>query len=378
MKKSKYFLIIFFIISFTEMSYSLPRFALRMGGQCADCHVNPTGGELRNKGGFHFEQNVLPMFSAHKDIKTNDKIGDNIFFGLDYRTQYLYSQQVKRSDFQKMNASIYTDVNLTDKLDIYGMYDFINQFWEAYGVAHILPNGSYIKAGTYSPNYGIRLDDHTAYTRGGDLAFITNSSYGLIYQPGFTETGVEVGAYLSNFVFLTASVGNPHQGFAVTDPAIFTNDPSFTASLQLTPVIANKVPLLIGGSYSTFKGRIGSYIPKEYSKVNMYGGFLGFGIGNFTLTGEYDIAKDLTQNNATAKALMVQGTYQVVKGLEAVVRYDRFDPNKDVSNDELSRWVIGFEFYPYSFIEVRPQYRIQMETPAVDNNSFVLQFHFYY
>jgi len=96
------------------------------------------------------------------------------------------------------------------------------------------------------------------------------------------------------------------------------------------------------------------------------------------LTGEYDIAKDLTQNNATAKALMVQGTYQVVKGLEAVVRYDRFDPNKDVSNDELSRWVIGFEFYPYSFIEVRPQYRIQMETPAVDNNSFVLQFHFYY
>ena len=377
MKKSQYLLIIFFIISISETGYSLPRFALSMGGQCADCHINPTGGELRNKGGFHFEQNVLPMFSAHK-IKMSDKIGDNIFFGLDYRTQYLYSQQIKRSDFQKMNASIYTDVNLTDKLDIYGMYDFINQFWEAYGVAHILPNGSYIKAGTYSPNYGIRLDDHTAYTRGGDLAYITNSSYGLIYQPGFTETGIEIGAYLSSFAFLTASVGNPHAGYSVKDPAIFTDDPSFTASLQLTPVIANKIPLLIGGSYSTFKGRIGSYIPKPYSKVNMYGGFLGFGIGNFTLLGEYDFAKDIIINNATANALMVQGAFQIIQGLEAVVRYDKFDPNNKVSNNELSRWIIGFEFYPYNFIEIRPQYRIQNETPAIDNNSFVLQFHFYY
>ena len=38
----------------------------------------------------------------------------------------------------------------------------------------------------------------------------------------------------------------------------------------------------------------------------MYGGFLGFGIGNFTLTGEYDIAKDLTTNNASATAVMVE------------------------------------------------------------------------
>ena len=80
MKKSKYFLIIFFIISFTEISYSLPRFALSMGGQCADCHVNPTGGELRNKGGWHFGRNVLPMFTAHKDFKMDNKIGENILF----------------------------------------------------------------------------------------------------------------------------------------------------------------------------------------------------------------------------------------------------------------------------------------------------------
>jgi hypothetical protein len=378
MNKSKYFLILLFIISFSEISYSLPRFALRMGGQCADCHINPTGGELRNKGGYHFEQNVLPMFSAHKDFKMDDKIGENIYYGLDYRMQYLYSQGAKKTDFQKMSGSFYTDVKIDDKIDLYGSYDLVNQFWEAYGIGHFLPNGGYIKAGTYSPNYGVRVDDHTAYTRGGDLGFITNSAMGLIYQPGYTETGVELGEYFSDFIFFTASVGNPHYSFAPTDPAIFREDPSYTASLQITPVIANKIPILVGGSYSTFKGTFGPLIPKTYPKVNMYGGFLGFGVGNFTLIGEYDIAQNLTADKVNANALMVKANYLVVKGLEAVVRYDRFDPNKDVTNDELSRWILGLEFFPYSFIELRPQYRIQMENPSIDNNSFVLQFHLYY
>ena len=371
MKIFNSFFILIFIISFSEIGYSLPRFALRMGGTCADCHINPTGGELRNKGGFHFERNVLPMFSAHKDIKLDDYIGENILFGVDYRTQYLYSQEFKRTDFQKMSGSIYTDVKVDDKVDIYGSYDLINQFWEFYGVAHFLPNDSYIKAGTYSPNYGVRVDDHTAYTRGGDLGFIFNSTEGLIYQPGFTETGVEVGLYLTNFAFLTVSAGNPHPGF-------LSFDPSYTASLQLTPVIADKVPLLIGGSYTTFDGTLGPLIFKTYPKVSMYGGFLGFGIGNFTLIGEYDIANDLVVKDKSTTALMVKGNYQIVKGLEAVLRYDRFDPNNDITDDELSRLVVGFEFYPYSFIEIRPQYRIQMETPTVDNNSFIVQFHFYY
>lgn len=378
MKKSKYFLSVFIIVSFTGTGYSLPRFALSMGGQCADCHVNPTGGELRNKGGFHFERNVLPMFSAHKAFNVDDKIGENIFYGLDFRMQYLYAQKVKKTDFQRMSGAIYTDVRVDDKIDIYGSYDLINQFWEVYGIGYFLPNGGYIKVGTYSPNYGVRIDDHTAYTRGGDLHYITNEVMGLIYQPGYTETGIELGEYFSSDLFITASVGNPHYGYSPTDPAIFRNDPSYTASLQFTPVIAKKIPLLIGGSYTTFKGTIGPLFPKDYPKVNMFGGFLGIGYGNFTIIGEYDIAKNLTANNVDANALMVKADYLIVKGLDAAVRYDRFDPNTNVSNDELSRWILGFEFFPYDFIELRPQFRIQMEHPNIPDNSFVLQFHLYY
>jgi len=75
---------------------------------------------------------------------------------------------------------------------------------------------------------------------------------------------------------------------------------------------------------------------------------------------------------------MIEAAYQVIKGLDAVVRYDRFDPLADVENEELSRIIVGFEIFPWSFIEIRPQYRIQMEDPSVDNDAFVLQFHFWY
>jgi hypothetical protein len=77
---------------------------------------------------------------------------------------------------------------------------------------------------------------------------------------------------------------------------------------------------------------------------------------------------------------MIEGAYQIIKGLEAVIRYDRFDPFSDLEDDAVSRLIFGFEIFPYSFIELRPQFRLQMEEedPSVDNNSFVLQFHFWY
>ena len=110
----------------------------------------------------------------------------------------------------------------------------------------------------------------------------------------------------------------------------------------------------------------------------MYGGFVGFGIANFTLIGEYDIAQDYMQTGTKSTAQMVEASYLIFKGLEAILRYDRFDPITSVSGDEVSRVIAGFSFYPYSFVEFIPQYRFQFETPQVQNNSALLQFHFYY
>jgi len=355
------------IFSFTAIltieCYSLPRFSLRTQKTCGSCHYNPTGGIIRNDNGFFYGQNLLSMVSPRSDEFTmSPKLNDNISIGLDFRGQFLYSQKNKKADFQDMSGSIYTNIMLSKKINIISRYDFVQQIWEAYGVASILPNNGYIKGGAFQPYYGIRIDDHTAYTRGGDLStfFSTGARSGLIYNPLYVEAGLELGLYFSDFIFFTTSIGSD------VNTHTFSEDLAYTARLEFNPKIG-KVGLMFGGSYSAAK-----------DSVDFYGGFGGIGYDRFTLLAEFDRAKNLTGTNVSSNLLMVQATYVIIIGLEAYVRYDWMDPDVDADNDDIAHLILGFEFVPYSFIEIRPQYRILIEEPSVDNNAVVLQFHFYY
>lgn len=364
----KYYLFSFLLIIFFSELSALPRFSLRGGGgDCTGCHVNPTGGNMRNRGGWSFGKNMLPMESPRGDFEMSNKIGDNIQYGFDLRGQTLLIMMSdrKRIDFQRMAGTVYTNVDLSEKINVFTRYDFIQSIWEAYGVARILPNNSYIKGGTFQPNYGIRLDDHTAYTRGGDMGLLFGSTAGLIYNPLYNETGIELGVYFNDFIFLTTSAGSP------VGP-LFRDDPVYTANLKIQPTISDNLALFFGSSFANF--RRSPTLPV----VKMYGGYAGFGFGDFTIMGEFDIANDYITKDTATTALMVEVAYRVIKGLDAVVRLDRFDPNSDAEKDELTRVVIGFEIFPFSFIEIRPQFRIQMEDPSVENNSALIQFHLWY
>lgn len=376
MKITSLTIIILFLVFFTKESYSFPRFALRGGQNCIDCHVNPTGGEMRSDKGWNMSRKGLAMTPVDSGFKMSNKIGENIRFGLDIRGQLLGTLGTyKRLDFQNMSGLIYTSVDLSEQMKVFARYDFENTVWEGYGIAHILPNNGYIKGGTFIPNFGIRLDDHTAYTRGGDLGFITNQKLGFVYDPYYSETGGEVGLYISDFGFLTVSIGRP-----IGRPAqpLLTNDPSYTARLQFNPSIGEDLNLLFGGSWHRFR----TPYPDPYTFVrnitDMYGGFFGIGIGNFTILAEYDVARSYLIADSSTTAAMIEAAYKITKGFEAVIRYDRIDPSTNTSNDDHSRIVLGFDIWPYPFIEVLPQYRIQMEHPNVDNDAFNIQFHFFY
>ncbi len=359
------FSILLFALIITVDSYSLPRFAIRLGDKCADCHYNPTGGIIRNENGFFYGQNLLSMISPRaKDFSMTPNITENISIGLDFRGQYLYSQEKNRTDFQRMTGSLYGRIGISEKINIIARYDFVNDIFEGYGVAHILPNNSYIKAGSFQPNFGIRLDDHTAYTRGGDffLLFENGARSGLIYNPFYIESGGELGIYISDFIFITSSIGTN-----LNNPTL-TKDPTYTARLELTPSIG-KVGFLLGGSYAAAK------VPQT---TDMYGGFAGIGYDRFSLLAEFDIANDLLDANTQSNMLMVEAAYIIFIGLEAYARYDWL--NKDANRDTgtIAHLILGFEFIPYSFIEIRPQYRFIIEDPNIDNDAVVVQFHFWY
>ena len=358
MKKTVSTVVIFLILASLEL-FALPRFAVRLGDKCSSCHYNPSGGLIRNEGGWNWGKNTLSMISSRdKDFLMSPKISDNITIGLDYRTQYIYSQVSKRTYFQNMTASLHTNFALSKQINLVGKYDFVNELWEGYGVANILPGNGYIKAGVYTPNFGIRLDDHTAYTR-----------QDLLFNPLYREAGVEVGYFVDDWLYASASAGSNLT--SVTNN--YSKDPTYIARLELTPRFG-EVGLMFGGSYASVKmdGGAGTL------NTNFYGGFFGFGYDEFSLLAEYDIANDLYDVDSKSNMLMVEAAYGITTGLDAVVRYDKIDRFDTIETDNTSRVIVGFEFHPYSFIEIRPQYRIVMEDPARENNSFVMQLHFWY
>ena len=118
MKLFRFLLCGLILILFVAESFSLPRYALRMGGTCADCHVNPTGGLMRNSGGWVFGKNVLPMERPSKEFPMSQNLNENIQYGLDFRgNSFLYiTDSTKRIDFQGMSGSAYTNVDLSDKI----------------------------------------------------------------------------------------------------------------------------------------------------------------------------------------------------------------------------------------------------------------------
>lgn len=369
MKRNTFFFSLLISIFIFNTAISLPRFAVRLGDKCVDCHYNPTGGIIRNEDGWNYGKNILSAISPRdQDFAMSPKIGENITLGLDYRTQFLilFTEDSTKADFQQMQGSIYTNVALAQKINLIARYDFINYIWEAYGVASILPNNSYIKVGSFQPYFGLRLDDHTAYTRGGDLSGFINSDrslQGLIYSPYYREVGVEAGVYLSDWAFITASAG----ANLITN-RMLSDNLSYTARLEVDPKIG-KANLMLGGSYA---------LADISRTVDFYGFFAGIGYNRFSLLGEFDFGNKLTNDSTKSNYAMAELTYVVTLGLEAVVRYDRLDPDTSIPEDELQHIILGFEWFPYSFIEIRPQYRFILENSNTKNDLAVIQFHFWY
>ena len=121
-------------------------------------------------------------------------------------------------------------------------------------------------------------------------------------------------------------------------------------------------------------------LQKVPQATDMYGGFAGIGYDRFSLLAEYDIANNLLDEDTKSSMLMVEASYVIILGLEAYARYDWLDKDtdSDTKSETIAHLILGFEFIPYSFIEIRPQYRFIIEDPTIDNNAVVVQFHFWY
>jgi hypothetical protein len=404
-------LLIVFTIVFIQSMSGLPRYALLVGTRCASCHVNPTGGQMRNDYGLSYSVNAIPLRStdvapaqsdssgdstdnsaAHSGFTFDPHLTDNITIGGDYRGQFIYDIASKTTTFQGMTATIYTTIQIAKTVTLYYKQDILNQAYsnpassnfagpEIFSIIEPM-SGFYLKGGAFLPDYGWRVDDHTQYTRGGDLGYITSLGLngGLIFTPNYKDIGAEIGWWTGGLM-MTAGLFN---GTGNSTPIDFSNQKAFAAKIEYL------------GTMTGLNYRIGAsgYGFKEF---HMGGFHAGLGAGNIVVFGEIDWTRNqldgsIVVPDTRTMASFVEADYRVIKGAWGIVRYETFDPAQGIPDDPnyvkstvyvigenaVHRLVVGAEVFPCSFVEIRPQYRFNIESPSIDNNVALVQVHYWF
>ncbi len=349
---------------------ALPRFASRTGARCQSCHVNPSGGMLRQTFGAQYGRETLPVQDWAKDFDLDDvtnSVSKSIAVGADVQTLF-FTQQVPdtgsshgttKNAFFQMQGDLYLNFRPAKKINIFLMKGLYNGF-EAFGLLTVLPANGYVKIGKFIPNFGTRLDDHTTFIR---------TYTGFSPEQGRPElTGAEVGI-APGPLSITGGFYNSSDGFGAAE----TNDKAFLGRAEGMFTVAEKIHFGIGGDFF-------SRVNSSGLRTDLLGGLGSFSLGGFTLFGEADIIRN-RQPGTTADGLVtyLEGDYVIAQGLEVLAAYDFYDPDVNLKTGSQSRYSIGLDFYPVAGVEVRPVYRIKKEQPVdLKNDEFHLLIHFYF
>lgn len=399
-----------------SVSHALPRFALWRGeANCLSCHTNPTGGGIRNSGGEGYSKNVLAMWKRGGEF--SGQISEGIRIGANIRSQFLsFSQSgpldmpgdttVTSSTSHAMTAALMVDASLTNALHAYVRWDPLNNYNEMYGTLHfvdqsgeILESGAvvthaYLKTGAFLPAFGVRFEDHTLYSRGGNRGISQFGGAGLFWIDGYRDVGLEAGATFFDHVGLQIGYLNGSEQVPTANRATFGNNTRAislraTASAELAD---DMLAFEAGGSLYMHPNDVAT---KDLSLAGVHIGVRG---GPVTVLAEYDFGDNVYQPwqgtyLPKVTALTAEATVRVTQGLELIGRFETYKDQVQDTAQRLtdgnivdSRITIGVQWFPVRFLEVRPEFRIAkfstIEGSGVrnkyDQTTIILQTHFYF
>jgi len=358
---------ILFIIIFSLL-FSLPRYSLEESTSCMSCHINPTGSGMRNDYGsnvYSLDELPLNKWVSESDEDWDGYISDNIQIGGDFRLQVFKNGEKNR--IFPMQSDLYSNITINKKANLYLKIDLSRHLTDEYFIIFndILKKG-WIKVGQFIPNYGLRIDDHTSFTRGGNTSSLfsgSNTDYdeGLFFDV-YTSApiSIELGTKLNGATF-SSSIGS---NYLSTDPN--KGMINFTSSVS-SFYSFDDLNILTGFSYL-----------KEL-KTESYSFFGGLSVGKLSFLFEVDLANNWLEDNITSYANMLQFTYKPIQGIHLFAKYDFFDKNYDLLNGSINRKSIGVEFYPLNMFEISLQIRkYDTENIVLENNKrdeFLMQLH---
>jgi len=367
-------IIVQLILSVTSLTFAYPKFAALTGEKCVSCHVNPTGGGMRNSWGVKYgrDQLFMKIFEkANKKTEFNPQITKGISLGADMRMIFINDQTGQGNPnfntFFQMQGDLYVNAQINKYINLMiapGLF-IPNTYGntplpvksEIYGMISNLPAGLYFKVGRFIPNFGVKIPEHRAYNR----------SYNDLYTPYASDAGIEVGISPGYFTLTTAlSNGLSRDKDGKRNNSYdFDAQKQFTASGDFRWVSRNeKYALGIGGSFITNPFKYDA-IKNINALRQMAAGFLSIGLFNrVAIIGELSYnrlsLRDSASTRSDLRTIFGELDIRIIKGLEFKFQYENYDPALGIKNSTLERqrFTFGTVVYPLNGFELEAVYRL--------------------
>ncbi|TPW16271.1 MAG: Uncharacterized protein FD129_755 [bacterium] len=348
-----------------------PQYAAREGMNCISCHVDPDGGGLRHGNGFSYQRGrhafeVEPKFEewpADPELAKGVRIGSDLrATGLSYDTSDHEEDGEEPSvDTPRtyasfaMQGAVYLGFTPADHVVLYYAHDLgasSQKQRDWYGMLRGLTSlNLYIKAGQMRTPYGLRLDDHSAFTRG--MQSSPPGEEGMMdVNPRETYPGVEVG-FVKNTVHAQVSYQDA-QG---------SSTPNFTKFEE--KMVNARLGIRAGHLFVGASGRYnGLGDGDEMSQSTRVGAFAMFGGSKFALLAEVDTGENQFSGSLSDEEVngaFLQGEFYLSRAvaLRGDFNYMDFTNQEfDATIRTARRYAAGIDWNPIPFVKLTAEGRL--------------------
>ncbi len=376
----------------TSPANAIPRFSLLTGTRCSACHFDPQGSGIRTQLGWE-TMNEVGIFKWHGEdtsgnLPTNTMFNGLVIPGGDARFQLVRESKTHQELLIPMQLSgslaimptkelsAYTDINFasiyvravqSQMNDLFGttsaLYAGETDFDAAiqYQPSVTMPS---IRVGMIQPSIGIRQDDHTEFVR--EEAAIKGIA---LIPPYYNEWGAEATYEGIRWLTINAGIFNASNlsKIEATIPApsgpFDFGHPTFSARAMVWPQLLDQ----------GLNGEAGASILVNGS-FKMINAFAGIGLADkasLYVEGMYSKNAD----DRIIRNFTVLGSMELMQWLALEWRYDygqtEVYPGVDLAFAH--GFVFGLEFFPWPYIEIRPEYRVLQTNPFNGNGTYTGQ-----
>jgi hypothetical protein len=334
-----------------------PYLAVAAGLKCSACHVNPTGGGMRNTFGTMYGQTQLParMLQMTGTPWTGD-LGRHVGIGANLRGGATWLDMpgtASGSSFDLTSLHAYVDLRvIPERLSLYideklapGSATNSETYLKLWSKDHRF----YLKAGQMYLPFGIRLQDDSAFIRETTSINFNTPDRGV-------EFGFDGARWTAQFAVSNGTAGAPE----VDDGKQWSLRTEYVASRWRA-----------GASFNINDFDVGAR--------RMQNLFAGLRTGPVAWLAELDyIVESSTTPSRRQWAGLLEGNWMLRKGHNLKFTAERFDPDRAAGGDQQTRFSLVWEYTPLPFLQLRTGLRNHDdvgEVPFLNQRIAFVQLH---